>query len=68
MRIYINYMSKLEFLYSFRAAFFASITKRNIQGGFIKASFMPYNLERVLSKLDVKLYTLIPLTLRPSIA
>ena len=30
MPMYINYVSKLEFLYSFRAAFFASITKRNI--------------------------------------
>ncbi len=30
IRIYINYVSKLEFLYSFRKAFFASITKRNI--------------------------------------
>ena len=61
MRIYINYVSKLEFLYGFRAAFFASITKRNIQGGFARASLMPYDLERVLSKLDIKLRTPTPL-------
>ena len=27
---YINYISKLEFLYTFRKAFFTSITGRNI--------------------------------------
>ena len=59
-------MSKLEFLYSFRAAFFASITKRNIQGGFAGSSLMPYDLERMLSKLDVKLHTLTPPASRPS--
>ncbi len=62
--MYINYVSKLEFLCSFRAAFFASITKRNIQGGFAGAGLMPYDLERVLSKLDVKLRTPIPLNSR----
>jgi len=30
MRIYINYVSKLEFLYGFREAFFASMTEKNI--------------------------------------
>ena len=30
MQMYINYVSKLEFLCGFRAAFFASIIKRNI--------------------------------------
>ena len=64
--MYINHVSKLEFLYAFRAAFFASITKKNIQGGFVGASLVPYDLERVLSKLDVKLRTLTPPTSRPS--
>jgi hypothetical protein len=66
MRMYINYVSKLEFLYAFCKAFFASITKRNIQGGFAGAGLVPFDLERVLSKLDIKLRTLIPPTLRPS--
>ena len=66
IRIYINYVSKLKFLYSFRKAFFASITERNIQGGFVGAGLVPYDLERVLSKLDIKLRTLIPPTLRAS--
>ena len=64
MRIYINYISKLEFLCSFREAFFTSITERNIQGGFVGSSLIPYDLERVLSKLDIKLRTPIPLNSR----
>ena len=65
MRMYINHVSKLEFLCAFRAAFFASITKSNIQGGFTGAGLVPYNPERVLSKLDIKLSTPTPLTSRP---
>ena len=62
--MYINYISKLEFLYTFHEAFFASITERNIQGSFTGASLIPYDLERVLSKLDVKLRTPTPLNSR----
>ncbi len=62
--MYINYVSKLEFFYGFRKAFFTSITERNIQRGFAGAGLMPYDLERVLSKLDVKLYTPTPLNSR----
>jgi hypothetical protein len=62
----MNYISKLEFLYTFREAFFTSITKRNIEGCFIRASLIPYDLERVLSKLDIKLYIPIPLNSQPS--
>ena len=67
MRMHINHVSKLEFLYSFREAFFASMTEKNIQGGFAGSSLMPYDLERVLSKLDVKLRTLTPLNSRAAI-
>jgi hypothetical protein len=62
--MYINYVSKLEFLYAFRAAFFASITRINIQGSFASTSLIPYDLERVLSKLDIKLRTPTPLNSR----
>ena len=65
MRTHINHISKLEFLYAFREAFFASITERNIQGGFAGAGLVPYDPERVLSKLDIKLRTPTPLTSRP---
>ena len=66
MQMYINYVSKLEFLYRFRKAFFASIIERNIQGGFASASLMPYDLEKVISKLDIKLRTPTPLNSRAS--
>jgi len=60
MRMNITYISKLEFLYTFREAFFASITEKNIQGGFAGAGLMPYDLERVISKLDMRIRTPIP--------
>jgi hypothetical protein len=64
MRIHINHVSKLEFLYSFREAFFASMTEKNIQGGFTGAGLIPFDPEKVLSKLDVKLRTPTPPTSR----
>jgi hypothetical protein len=64
MRMHINHVSKLEFLCGFREAFFASMTEKNIQGGFAGAGLVPYNPERVLSKLDVKLRTPTPLNSR----
>jgi hypothetical protein len=66
MRMHINHMSKLEFLCSFREAFFVSIIEKNIQGGFAGAGLVPYDPERVLAKLDVKLRTPTPPTSRPS--
>ena len=66
--MHINHVSKLEFLCAFRAAFFASITKSNIQGGFTGAGLVPYDPERVLSKLDIKLPTPTPPTSRPGTA
>jgi hypothetical protein len=68
MRMHINHVSKLEFLCGFREAFFASITERNIQGGFAGAGLVPYNPERVLSKLDIRLRTPTPPTSRPGTA
>ena len=68
IRAHINHVSKLEFLYAFRQAFFASITERNIQGGFAGAGLVLYDPERVLSKLDVKLRTPTPPTSPPGTA
>ena len=62
--MYINYVSKLEFLYSFRKAFFASLTEKNIYGGFVGTGLILYDLERVLSKLDIKLRMPTPLNSR----
>jgi hypothetical protein len=67
IRMYINHVSKLEFLYGFRKAFFTSIIERNIQGGFIGSGLMPYDPERVLSKLDIKLRIPTPLNSQATI-
>jgi hypothetical protein len=64
MRAHINHISKLEFLCAFREAFFASMTEKNIRGGFTGAGLVPYDPERVLSKLDVRLRTPTPLNSR----
>ncbi len=68
MRLHINHISKLEFLCAVCESFFASITERNIQGGFAGAGLVPYDLERVLSKLNVKHRTPTTPTSRPSTA
>jgi len=57
----ITYISKLEFLYTFREAFFTSITEKNIQGGFTRASLVPYDPEKVISNLDIRIRTPTPL-------
>jgi len=62
--MHINHVSKLEFLCGFREAFFVSMTEKNIQGGFAGAGLIPYDPERVISKLDVKLRTPTPLNSR----
>jgi hypothetical protein len=51
---------KTEFFPAFHAAFQATITERNIKGGFRGAELAPFNLESVISKLDMKLRTLTP--------
>jgi len=51
----ITYISKLEFLCSFKEAFFASITEKNIQGGFTGAGLVPYDPDRVISKLNMRI-------------
>jgi hypothetical protein len=55
MHVHINHVSKLEFLCAFYEAFITSIIEKKIQGGFAGAGLAPYNLERVLSKLDAQL-------------
>ena len=66
MRMNITYISKLEFLYTFKEAFFALITKNNIQGGFTGAGLIPYDPERVISKLNIFIRTPIPPALSPT--
>ena len=53
VRTRITHITKLEFLCALRKAFPTSMTEKNIRGGFTGAGLMPYDPERVLSKLDV---------------
>ena len=57
---YVNYITKVEFLIAFKAAFFTSIIEENILKGFRKAGLKPLDLERVLQQLNVKLQTPTP--------
>jgi hypothetical protein len=61
MRNWINYITKTEFLPCFIRAYNATITPSNIQGGFLGAGLVPFDPERVISSLDVKLRTPSPL-------
>jgi hypothetical protein len=57
VRSHINYITKLEFLPAFYAAYQQSITEKNICSSFQAAGLVLYNPEAVLSKLDVRLRT-----------
>ena len=57
MRNQINHITKTEFLPCFIRAYNAAITPSNIQGGFQGAGLVPFDPERVISSLDVKLRT-----------
>jgi hypothetical protein len=57
IRSRISYVTKLEFLLAFKRAYEAAITSNNIQGGFRGAGLAPFDPERVISALDVKLRT-----------
>ena len=59
MRNYITYISKLEFLLAFRAAFYKAFTESNIRASFEATGLVPFNLDAVLSRLDVVVRTLL---------
>jgi hypothetical protein len=50
-------IKKEAFLLAFKAAFDKLIIKENIYAGFRGARLVPYNLEAVILKLNVVLYT-----------
>jgi hypothetical protein len=60
-------IKKEAFLLAFKAAFKKVITKDNICAGFRGARLVPYNLEVVILKLNVVLYTLTPLKLEDTL-
>ncbi|KAJ8113305.1 hypothetical protein OPT61_g4535 [Boeremia exigua] len=53
----ITHLTKSEFLPCFKAAYNAVFTASNIQGGFQGAGLVPFDPERVITALDVKLRT-----------
>jgi hypothetical protein len=53
----IYYIDKETFLPAFKAAFKKTFTQENICAGFRGAGLVPYNLDAVLSKLNVRLRT-----------
>ena len=57
MKLYINHITKLEFLPAFKEAWKATFTKENICGGFRGAGLVPYDPEHVILNLDIKLQT-----------
>ena len=60
IKAYINHITKVEFFLAFVAAYKELIIVQNAQAGFRGASLVPFDLQVVLSKLDVKLWTLTP--------
>ena len=60
IRAYINYIMKPEFFIAFVAAHNATIKPENIKAGFRGAGLVLYDLEAVLSKIDIKLRTPTP--------
>jgi hypothetical protein len=63
VRYYINYITKLEFLLAFKAAFDQSFTSANICLAFRGAGLVPLQPDAVLSKLDIQLRTPTPAAL-----
>jgi hypothetical protein len=57
-RNYIYYISKETFLLAFKAAYKYTFTKENACTGFRGARLVLFNLDTVLSKLNVRLRTL----------
>jgi hypothetical protein len=56
----IHHINKETFLLAFKAAFEKTFTLENVRAGFRGAGLVPFNLDAVLSKLDVQLRTPTP--------
>jgi hypothetical protein len=68
IRASITYITKEDFFPAFLAAYQVAITPENIQGGFRGAGLVPFNPEKVISKLDIHLKTPTPSNSRPGSA
>jgi hypothetical protein len=60
IKLYINHITKLEFLPAFLEAHKATFTEQNIRSGFRGAGLVPYSPSNVLSHLDLIIRTPTP--------
>jgi len=63
IKLYINYSIKTEFQIVFRSVFNKVIIQQNVLSRFRRLELILYNLDIVISKLDIRLHTPIPLLL-----
>jgi hypothetical protein len=56
MRVYISYITKVEFFAAFKNVFIASFNKANVRGGFRGTGLILFDSETVISKLDIAPY------------
>jgi hypothetical protein len=68
MQAHIIHITKDDFFPAFREANFTAMTESNIRGGFRGAGLLPFDPKKVISILDLKLYTPTPENSRPSTA
>jgi hypothetical protein len=67
IRYYINYITKLEFLLAFKAAFYKVFTASNIYLEFRATRLVLFNLDAILLELNIVVYTLLlPTLLEPT--
>ena len=59
--IRIIYITKKDFLPAFKAVYNKAFIENNIYTGFRGAKLVPFNLDIVILKLNIQLYTLISL-------
>jgi hypothetical protein len=60
IKTHIHYITKVEFFIAFKTIYRQLITIQNAQARFRGTGLMPFNPQAMISKLDVKLRTLIP--------
>jgi hypothetical protein len=66
MRVRINYINKLDFLEVYPLARIEAFKSETIKNSFGAASLVPFTLERVISKLNIRLRTPTPPSSRGS--
>jgi len=60
MRNHIHHITKPDFFLAFHTVFWATFRAENVRGGFRGAGIVPFDPERVISQLNIKLRTPTP--------